>query len=245
MGKIIERLQELREERLERLPNLEKKIEQCEVQYKPDFMGSVASSYRFLGTSAYVLEKDVQTFKNSLLNSAELEFEIIKSYQKGKPVDESLVSVLSYQELFSVLACGNIQRAKELAKLVGFDAKIDKKQTHPLDRAFGYCLKEFVLENMDDAKKSLKVFTEICSQKSNKSFIGYSEVFQAILKKNNELCNKGIEDILKGHKRISFFKDTEDELLAVWCLGIANLAIHFGLDVNIENELLPKELLIH
>jgi hypothetical protein len=244
MDKIIDRLPKLREEQIERLPNLEKKMEQCEARFKADFMGSVASAYRFLGVAAYVLEKDIQKFRDLLLASAELEFECVKMYQAGQPVSKSYVSVLTYQDLFSVLASGDIQRAKELAELVGFDAKIDKKEAHPFDRSLGYCLKAFVLEDMEDAKKRLVDFTNMCGKKGNKSYTGYAEVFQSILDNDNELCDKGIADILKGHKRIPFFRGMEDEVIAVWCLGIANLAIYSGLDVNVENELLPRELLI-
>jgi len=244
MPKFIDRLERIYKEHQEELPILQEKLLEAEPEYKPDFMGSIAGTYRLFAVAAYVLEKDIQKFRDLLLASAELRFERVKMYQAGQPVSKSYVSVLTYKSLFSVLASGDIQRAKELAELVGFDAKIDKKEAHPFDRSLGYCLKAFVLEDMEDAKKRLVDFTNMCGKKGNKSYTGYAEVFQSILDNDNELCDKGIADILKAHKRIPFFRGLEDEVIAVWCLGIANLAIYSGLDVNVENELLPRELLI-
>lgn len=53
--------------------------------------------------------------------------------------------------------------------------------------------------------------------------------------------------MLKGHKRLStpqgIFGGTDDEVIALWPLAVINLARLKGLDVMVDDPLVPKELI--
>jgi hypothetical protein len=91
-------------------------------------------------------------------------------------------------------------------------------------------------------------FSTICQQADNSDFAGYAEVFNAILDGNQKHAQEGLTAIAKGHrnqsKRGGVFRDTEDEVLCVWGIGMANLARRRGLSVTRVAPLIPQELLV-
>jgi len=67
------------------------------------------------------------------------------------------------------------------------------------------------------------------------------------LNRDHQLVNQGLQEIVKGHKKQvkrGVFKLTDDEVLCVWGVGVANLARHHGLTVNSVEEWIPEKLLI-
>ena len=115
---------------------------------------------------------------------------------------------------------------------------------------FGYTLKYFILEDLEQAKPWLLKFTKACEKPSYVNFKGYSVVFEAIAEHDVDKANQGFEEINKGHikdckgRGYRWFKDTELEDLNTWGVGMANLCRYYGLDTQIDHTLIPAELLI-
>jgi len=216
-----------------------------------DKTGSVTNTLvgtlRFLAVADYVLNKDIDGFRSKLSEAAGLRSKLFNRFDAGEAISPSYVSMLSYKALCNALASGNLQLANELATHMGGRNEIEQEHDHPFDLAFGYVLKSFVLEDAVGIKKWLCEFKALCDQPENADFKGYAKVFEAILDRNAEKANVGFSELLEGHKRQSkkgVFKDTEDEMLCVWGIGLMNLAHVRGISTKPQEPLIPADLLI-
>jgi hypothetical protein len=100
-----------------------------------------------------------------------------------------------------------------------------------------------------DIKFEGNIFQEMYGifQKKYKSYAGYALAFEAINKRDSEIFYKAFEMVMKGHRvlcrRGAEFGDSEDEIIAIWPLGLINLARMKGMDVTVDDSLVPKDLL--
>jgi hypothetical protein len=207
-----------------------------------------ASLLRRIGILEFLLNGDRGKLHESLCGAAKIAMRLFERHDRGDGVDDSFVSMLAYKELFNVLAIGDIELARSLARHMGGRDELERQHDHPFDRAIGYCLKAFVLGNRAEMKQRLVEFANECDEKDNKDFRGYVQVFEAILEGNVAKAKAGFVELLKGHRRQckgnGVFRFTLDQDLCVWGLGMANLARHYGLNVHIDDPLIPSELLI-
>lgn len=209
---------------------------------------SLASSLRFIGLTEYLLYNDIESFKTNLTESARIYKQLLVRYNSDDPIDPSYVTMIRYKNLFDALAVGNLQLAKEFGVLMGGRDEIEKKYDHPFDYAFGYALKSFVLNNRVEMERYCDEFSEVCRGGGNFDFAGYAQMFKAIINQDSAEANKALASIVKGHVRQSkgrgVFKDTENEWLCIWGIGIVNLAKSYGLEVQPLPPLIPEDLLI-
>jgi len=203
---------------------------------------------RFFGVAAYVLHGDVSAFKTNLAEAAAMIRSLFEREEQGQPIDASLLSMIAYKDVFNALAAGDMELARSLAQHMGGRDELEKKHDHPFDRAMGYTLRAFVLDQPEEMGRRAAEFSVICKDAENADFRGYSHVFGAILAKNVEMADQGLQEIVQGHKKQSkrggVFKDTPDELLCVWGVGMANLARSRQLAVQGVSPLIPPDLLI-
>ncbi len=246
MQPIRERLEVLVKEELESLPVIEAKARDATKNAKGGFTKSLSTSRRFIGVARYALEGEAQALISGLKNSGKLELELVRRFEKGDPISASYVSMILYQSLFSVLASGDLTLSKEFASAMGGRDAIERKHDNPFTYAMGYTLKYFVLLDTKEMKVWSKKLSDLCAQKDNKDFIGYADAFEAILQKDSKALNKAFEKLLQGHRNQSkgngLFAVSEDELLCVWGVGLANLAVYHGLEVLVKDPLFPRDL---
>lgn len=208
----------------------------------------LALDLRFFAIADYYLNHDVDSFKRQLSEAAELGNRLFLRYDEGEPIDDSLVSMLSYKSLFNALAANNMDVAKRLALNMGGRDVLEQKHDHPFDYVMGYTLRAFVLKDLDEMKKWLPKLVVACEKSKMTDFTGYAQVFQGILEKNTLLVNEGFQSIIRGHVRQTkangIFANTMDEILCVWGVGMANLAISNQLQIEAIPPLIPGDLLI-
>jgi hypothetical protein len=127
----------------------------------------------------------------------------------------------------------------------GRDA-IEAEYDRSFDRALGYCLKGVLSNDSAAARSALANLEQACNEPENADFKGYAKALRCIIERNADLLPQAFDEIIAGHKKQSvgagLFKDTEDELLCVWAVGIANLARWSGLPSLNSSTLLPAEL---
>ena len=248
MSNIINRLEHLLEIEKEDLPFLRSNAEKIQNDPKGSSLAIIANSLRFIGVSEYVLNTDVNSFKSNLIEAARIRYQLFLRFNKGEPISKSYLSMLSYKSLFNALAAGEFDLARELATLMGGREEIEKEFDHPFDYNLGYALKSFVLNDRSQMEKWSSEFSKICDKKENSDFRGYALIFEAILIEDVEKANEALIAIEKGHKKQSkgrgVFKNSEDEVLCVWGIGIANLCRSFGLNVSAIPPLIPDDLLV-
>ena len=208
----------------------------------------VVGALRFNGVANYILHQDIGGFKTNLTESAGIWMSLYERFEKSEPISESYMSMLSYKSLFDALASGSIETAKSLASLMGGRDEIEKYHDHPFDYALGYALRSFVLNDTNNMEHHWNKFDKICREKENRDFQGYAHIFLAIIDHDLEAANQGFTELIKGHKKQSkgrgVFKDSEDEVLCVWGLGMANLCRSYNLKVDAIPPLIPADLLI-
>lgn len=248
MAGIIDRLPILLEERLDFFPLLRANMGDAEKDRKGSASTSVADSLRFLGVAGFVVDHEVAGFRAYLVESGTIEETLFKRFENGEPISESYVSMLTYKALFNALAAGDMDLAKSLASHMGGRDAIEKEHDHPFDYTLGYALKWFVLDDRGEMQRWAREFGTTCQQKDNADFQGYAQVFDAILAADTAMANEGLKALVEGHKRQSkgtgVFKDSADEVLCVWGLGMANLARWRGLAVQAVPPLIPEDLLL-
>jgi hypothetical protein len=208
---------------------------------------SLAGSLRFLGVADYVLDKDVAAFREQLSEAAMLRLKVFERFDGQEPVSPSYVSMLAYKPLLNAVAAGNEALAQSLAARMGGRQAIELEYDRPFDRAFGYCLKAIVLRNAMDARYAVQELDHACKEPENIDFSGYAKALHAIIEHDAGLLPLAFDEIVAGHKKQSvgagLFKDTEDEVLCVWGVAIANLARWNGVSAPADGALLPAELI--
>lgn len=205
----------------------------------------LALSLRFVGITEFFLENNVSSFRQNLSQSAALRLTLFERFTASGGVDPSFVTMLSHKYLYDGLAAGDLSVSLALAKVMGGRTDIEKEHDHPFDHAMGYALKEAVLGIKNGLGQ--RGLSEILTISRYSDFQGYGIVFAGINSRDEELVNKGLAAIAKGHVRQSrkgIFKGSEDELLCVWGIGLANLASRQGIKLKASGELIPALLLV-
>jgi hypothetical protein len=208
---------------------------------------SLAGSLRFLGVADYVLDKNVAAFRGQLSEAAMLRLRLFERFDAGETISPSYVSMMAYKTLLNALAAANEGLAQNLAERMGGRDSIEAEYDRLFDRAFGYCLKGIVVHDAAGAQRALQDLERACKEPENRDFKGYVKAFRAIVDLNADVLPQAFEEIVAGHRKQSLatglFKDTEDEVLCVWGLAVANLARSNGLPVPNAHPLLPAELM--
>ena len=116
--------------------------------------------------------------------------------------------------------------------ILGYDAK------HNIEKVIN---KQFLLQV---AGKELEAMEGYFSKEA-KWWVGYPMCFKAILTHNVEDFYKGFKVMMEHHKILAsnWFR-AEDSRIALWPLGVVNLARMKGLDVKPKHPLIPQDLIV-
>jgi len=203
---------------------------------------------RFIAVASYVLDKDVPAFRAGLAEAGGFSKQLFDRFGSGEPISPSYVSMMAFKELFNALASGDEGLSKAFAAQMGGRDAIEREYDRPFDVALGYVLKSILTTDDVAAMRYLQAFELACQERENSDFRGYAVVLRAILDQDIEAAEAGFREVIAGHQRQSksggLFKDTEDELLSVWGIGLANLARMQGLMVGPSSPFIPMELLV-
>ena len=195
--------------------------------------------HRFLAVADYIKTKDVKIFREHLSKAAGYQLELFKRAKAGERISESYVDIYCFKHLLTALASGDYTIFKKFKPYV----EHLKSPGHPFTKKFFRVLRDFVCEDSVDLKGAIEDMKEYFAKKEKASY-GYALAFEAIENKDKRAFEEAFSLILKNHKRIGEFRDSEDEVIALWPLALINLARFKGLDVHADNFLIPKELII-
>jgi hypothetical protein len=222
---ILNRLAQVLANEVEDRPALEAKTKDPEANRQGLQTWALSASHRFRSVALLRLNADAQAFVDELRISVRLCLDVVARFESGDPIPESFVSMLLYKSLFDALASGDLELARKMASAMGGRDKIERKHDHPFDYALGYTLKYFTLEDRPQMDRWAAEFARVCEEQENADFRGYAEAFTAILAGDDRSLDAAFKNIIAGHKRQSkgagVFRDTEDELLCVWGVGLA------------------------
>lgn len=246
---LVERLEIIEQEQLETLSFLENEYG-SDKRY--DENGSISrckkGMKRLFALCDYKLRGDIEGFRKNLRDSAALTKSFFDRYNEGDPIPESFVTMNSFYELLDALASGDFELSKSFAQVMGGRESIEIENDHPFDRAFGYALRALILDYRTDLDHWLKLANSEVKRSDVKYFQGYVDGLYAIRDKDNEKFQEAMNKILKDHKKLcqpgGIYDDTKEEALCFGGLGLINLARDKGLDVTVDDEYLPEELIV-
>lgn len=210
--------------------------------------GSLIGTVRFLAIASYVLDGDARAFKAGLVEAADLQKRLFDRFDAGESISPSYVSMLTYTALFDALAAGHPEEAHALAERMGGRESLENEYDRPFDIAMGYALKSVVTGDRDAAVRYIAVLERACEDRENADFAGYPGVLGAIVRRDIDIAESALDAVIAGHKRqvkgAGLFRDTEDELLCVWGVGVVNLARMQGLALRPRDPLIPEAVLM-
>jgi|JI9StandDraft_1071089.scaffolds.fasta_scaffold00139_1 hypothetical protein len=246
MGTIRNRLDILQAEHLKLLPMLEERIGAEKYDWHGRAKADLSGNYRFLSICEYALNKDIVKFRKYLRDSANLIADMFVEYKQGKKIDHSYLGMINYNEMLDSAASGDFELTKKLAGLIG-EREEDRKSKHFQD-CIEYCLKYIILRDTKNLEPYVGKCLIACEQKQAKNYKGYAMISSAILNKDEKKLNEGFFELITAHKRMckgsGFFSDTEDEIVFLHGLGLANICLDLGFNFTIKDPLIPEELLI-
>ncbi len=206
---------------------------------------SLIGDLRFFAVAEFVLHGSTQKFREQLSEAADIQKRMFSRIDQGEPIDSSYNSVLGYKGVLNALAANSFTIAEWLSNRVWRTSVRD--DVHQFDDAFGRALCS-ILVSKNDAPHYVGRLKAVC-ESDDADFLGYAQLFQAVLDNNSVSASDALAKVVAGHKRQSVgdgvFVNTEDEALCVWGVGVANLARHFGIDITSpDKDLIPNALLV-
>jgi hypothetical protein len=204
---------------------------------------AMSQDHRCLAITGYMLDYDIDAFRKHLSASAKGQLELWNRKQNGEEIFHHFVNVCSYRYLFDALAAGDFRLATALARFMEGPVRND------FDNYIGFNLKYLVLE---DYQRALAVAAQYSFDKWKDEYRGYHRAIAFISNRTgtdaefNEVMDRLDRLHRRRSRRIGGFKDTEEELLSIWGIGFANLAVHQGAvsGVTFDCEVMPNKLII-
>ena len=216
-----------------------------------DKNGSASNMYAyrliFLANAEYLLHKNISKFRANMAEASRLKIQLFERFEAGGVIDKSYVSMIAYKGLFYALATGDEKLSQTLANYMGGREQIEKDFDSPFAIAIGYTLKYLVLGENSLAKTWLEKLKLACKG-DYINFVSLANLLETILNKDSVAMNTAfsafIADYKKECKGRGMFSDSEEEMLSVWGIGLANLACMRGMSFTYDNELTPRVLVV-
>jgi len=218
---------------------------------------SDAVTYASLGRTQFLnsdpLEQVHESYRkagSAVLRGFKIVYDTTDKFYEPEPKTLRAAHEAEFMEgAFYALIANDYSLAKELASIF---------QTHPrgpfmdpevCDFCFG--LKYTLLDDDQQALSILKPRLEKYLKKPPKggyrrNYYTLTAALTGILEKDDDQFNEGLEMQLKFYKGQipSEYKNTDEEFVCDKAVALANLGLHRGLNLTIENDLLPPGLLI-
>lgn len=224
------------------------KVFQCFLNKKKHWKGFsngfLIGENRFLAVADYHENKDPVLFREDLRKA--LSYLLILSEAPHEAPEKKFfreeLSELSH--VMDSLAVGDLGFTR---RMMDPYKDLTYKRMTPLMGYLHFFLSGFLYGTPAHFKDVLEE-AEMHWSKRLKSYVGYSLAFKAIYEEDSEAFVDALTVLLKGHKRLchpfGIYGGTEDEVIAIWPLGVANLARLKGLTFDFNHPLLPRELII-
>ncbi len=205
------------------------------------YAGLSSVQLKSLGICEYLLNNDVVKLKNYFYNSVVAASRVLELYDAENDLEVTMgVSMMNFWSLYQGLISGNMDATIKFAELMGGRDKMEVEATSNHVYNLGYALKYLVLGDKESAKKYID---EIEKNSSNAYNLGLFEILDGIIRKDKDSVEVGISKRLKYHKKSKEFKKSPEEFLSLEIIALVKLARINGLDINIDEDVAPMEII--
>lgn len=205
-------------------------------------VANLADEILFLAVATYVLDGSVQGFRDKIAEAAELRLDLFRRHAAGEDIWPFNVSNGVHDWMYYCLAAARFDLAMAWAQRIGNVASDE------ISNAYCLSLKHLLLGPPTVTRQHLATLAQVTPT-------GERNVYYRFM---SELASDApesttIQDLViacdRQHRRETksdntFVAGTEQEVLCLWGIGLANLARHRGLvgPITFESELLPADL---
>jgi hypothetical protein len=250
MAKLVDRLDKV-------IPRIERSLSFSKETFgekldKFDSNGSsmflVSEELYFLGVASYIQSGDIKLYRSYLVESSELVNRLFK-IPFNKNSSSQLFVLRRYKEIFIALSVGSFMNAIEISKVLGGRYELEKEFDDEFSQAVGYTLKKLLHDDTNWTSQRLLDIKQAAIRFKMPGFAGIGDIFQGIINSDQELIDFGFKKFLQEYKKQckghGMFVGLTEELLCVWGIGLANLVLYKGMKVNVEDDMMPRELLVY
>ena len=201
--------------------------------------------FNAIAVGEWVYNKNAKDAKINFYLESNMQKEIFLKYNNDiYNISESLISPsFTSQALFAALISDNEDTVLELAKRIGNNEIEQEGEGRIFYPNLNMSLKNIILKEIKEASRYLERLKSIAEYKDMKYYNGYEKVLSAILEKDKETVQKELTKMLDNHKKIRDYKQTPNELLSLEVIALAKLANNYELNISLDCELAPKELI--
>lgn len=205
------------------------------------YAGLSSVQLKNLGICEYLLNNDIVKLKNYFYNSVVAASRVLELYDANNDLEVTMgVSMMNFWSLYQGLISENMEATIKFAKLMGGRDEMEVEATSIHVYNLGYALKYLVLGDKENAKKFVD---EIGNNSSNAYNLGLFDTLDGIIRMDKDSVEIGIGKRLKYHKKSKEFKKSPEEFLSLEVIALAKLAIINGLDINIDENVAPMEII--
>jgi hypothetical protein len=230
------------------LPTLRKRAEDPLQDRRGVASNSLSCQLRSIALYQYLVNGNAGAFQSNLRECVGQRLQLLQRFDRGEPIDGSLVSMLASYGLFEALAASDLQLSIEYARHLGGRTEIEKQNDLPFVESLGYTLKYAVLDEKAEWSRWGRRLIDACQQiKENVNFLGHAQLIDAIRAGDLVKAEHAMEDVISGHlaeceQHLMFGELDKD--LCLWGIGLANLCRWRGLRVRARSPLVPEGLLV-
>jgi hypothetical protein len=197
---------------------------------------------RFEAIASYIIDRKAADFRRMLGRCVQLKAGLFDAARSGDDIMSHLVRLDAYGYIYYGYAAGRDDVASRLAALLNGET-----EDEDVDHA-AWALASLTLGRRDAATEHVQ---RALDATEDPVFRTYTQALTYIIEKDATRFNTALKDVVKAHEkecraRFSAIVDTEEELLSLWGIGLANLATREGLQIAPEfnSAPIPRELFI-
>jgi hypothetical protein len=203
---------------------------------------SLIDALRFEAVASYVLDRNADGFRSTLAECVALKAMLFEAKRGGEDIVPHAVTFAEYGFVYYGFAAGR----PEVARRVALALHGETPQAEINYVAMALC--KLLTGEAPHARHYLAEAVAVCG---DEIFAAYAQGIQSIADSNQGHFAASLRVIASAHERecktpFSEVVDTEEELLSLWGVGIANLGTYFGLTIpsDFDSPVIPRDLLV-
>ena len=174
-----------------------------------------------------------EAYWDNMRRVGELQIELFKRFEAGERISESYVETTSLSEFIQSLSGGCFDLIPEMNRCL---EKVKADKTLYLFKLLrGLLAQKDISSEIDLAR------TYYANKK--KWSIHLTEVIAALHFRETKNFETNFQQLMKGYKAKYKYEVPEYKLIAIFPLGLVQLARHYGMEVQVQHELIPQDLI--
>jgi|AntRauTorckE6833_2_1112554.scaffolds.fasta_scaffold06953_1 RNA processing factor Prp31 len=174
-----------------------------------------------------------EAYWDNMRRVGELQIELFKRFEAGERISSDYVSDSMANRVVDCISGGNFDLIPTFAKLMH---KVKEEKNF-----YNFKLLRHLFSNTN-ASEDIKKATAY-AKKQRKWDIAFNDAIVSLIDRNIDDFNSALERMMKLYKGIYKYEVPEFKLIAIDALFFIQLARHYGMDVQIQHELIPQDLI--